>query len=128
MRASSRITAKATLLLEDQSPTLDAVIDVCLKWSRNEYAETLLRSLAPAGAEATAEAGLAVVNETLPKWGVKPELYVARDGSGLSRNDYLAPDALIGVLTSIWARSASPREVPVDAAAVGRRAARSRIA
>ena len=49
---------KATLLLEDRSPTLDAVIDVCLKWSRNEYAETLLRSLAPAGAEATAEAGL----------------------------------------------------------------------
>ena len=38
---------KATLLLEDRSPTLDAVIDVCMKWSRNEYAETLLRSLAP---------------------------------------------------------------------------------
>ena len=69
MRASSRIMRKATLLLEDQSPTLDAVIDVCLKWSRNEYAETLLRSLAPAGAEATAEAGLAVVNETLAQLG-----------------------------------------------------------
>ena len=37
--------SRATLLLEDQSPTLDAVIDVCLKWSRNEYAETMLRSL-----------------------------------------------------------------------------------
>jgi serine-type D-Ala-D-Ala carboxypeptidase/endopeptidase (penicillin-binding protein 4) len=94
--------SRATLLLEDRSPTLDAVIDVCLKWSRNEYAETLLRSLAPAGAEATAEAGLAIVTETLTQWGVKPELYVARDGSGLSRNDYLAPDALIGVLTAIW--------------------------
>ena len=92
----------ATVVLEDRSPTLDAVIDVCLKWSRNEYAETLLRSLAPAGAEATAEAGLAVVNETLQGWGIKPELYVARDGSGLSRNDYLAPDALIGVLTRVW--------------------------
>ena len=94
--------AKATLLLEDRSPTLDAVIDVCLKWSRNEYAETMLRSLAPPGTEATAEAGLAVVTETLTKWGVKPELYIARDGSGLSRNDYLAPDALTGVLTNIW--------------------------
>jgi D-alanyl-D-alanine carboxypeptidase/D-alanyl-D-alanine-endopeptidase (penicillin-binding protein 4) len=94
--------ARATLMLEDRSPTLDAVIDVCLKWSRNEYAETMLRSLAPEGAEATAEAGLTVVNETLLKWGVKPELYVARDGSGLSRNDYLAPDALIGLLTSVW--------------------------
>jgi serine-type D-Ala-D-Ala carboxypeptidase/endopeptidase (penicillin-binding protein 4) len=94
--------SRATLLLEDQSPTLDAVIDVCLKWSRNEYAETMLRSLAPAGAEATAEAGLAVVNETLLNWGVKPELYVARDGSGLSRNDYIAPEALIRLLTSMW--------------------------
>ena len=94
--------AKATLMLQDQSPTLDAVIDVCLKWSRNEYAETLLRSLAPAGNEATAEAGLTVVNETLLNWGIKPELYVARDGSGLSRNDYLAPDALIGLLTHVW--------------------------
>ena len=101
--------SRATLLLEDQSPTLDAVIDVCLKWSRNEYAETMLRSLAPAGAEATAEAGLTVVNETLLNWGVKPELYVARDGSGLSRNDYIAPEALIGLLTRIW-RDARHRE------------------
>ncbi len=90
------------MLLEDQSPTLDAVIDVCMKWSRNEYAETLLRSLAPAGAEATAEAGLAVVNETLLKWGITPALYVARDGSGLSRNDYIAPDALIALLVHAW--------------------------
>ncbi|MEO7157854.1 MAG: D-alanyl-D-alanine carboxypeptidase/D-alanyl-D-alanine-endopeptidase, partial [Vicinamibacterales bacterium] len=92
----------ATLLLEDRSPTLDAVIDVCMKWSRNEYAETLLRSLAPSATEATAEAGLAVIAEALREWGVPPELYVARDGSGLSRNDYLAPDALVTVLTRIW--------------------------
>jgi D-alanyl-D-alanine carboxypeptidase/D-alanyl-D-alanine-endopeptidase (penicillin-binding protein 4) len=96
---------KATLLLEDRSPALDAVIDICMKWSRNEYAETLLRSLAPAGAEATAEAGLAVVADTLREWGVAPELYVARDGSGLSRNDYLSPDALVAVLTRIWGDS-----------------------
>ena len=92
----------STLLLEDRSPTLDVVIDVCMKWSRNEYAETLLHSLAPAGAEATAAAGLAVVDETMLSWGIKPELYVARDGSGLSRNDYVAPDALIALLTRVW--------------------------
>ncbi len=94
--------SRTTLLLEDQSPTLDVVIDVVEKWSSNVYSETLLRSLAPAGSEATAEAGLAVVNETMLKWGVKPELYVARDGSGLSRNDYIAPDALIGLLSHMW--------------------------
>ena len=94
--------SRATLVVDDQSPTLDAVIDVCLKWSRNEYAETMLMSLAPPGAEATATAGLAVVDETLLAWGIKPEWYVARDGSGLSRNDYLAPDALITLLTRVW--------------------------
>ena len=73
-----------------------------MKWSRNEYAETLLRSLAPSRREATAEAGLAVSTRRLRQWGVAPELYVARDGSGLSRNDYISPDALIAVLTHIW--------------------------
>ncbi len=92
---------KATLLLEDRSSTLATIIDMCLKWSRNEYAETMLRSLAPAG-EATAEAGLDVLRETLSKWGIAPELYVARDGSGLSRNDYLSSDVLTRLLTAVW--------------------------
>ncbi len=92
----------ATLLLEDRSPALASIIDVCLKWSRNEYAETMLRSLAPVTGEATADDGLDVVRDTLSKWGIAPERYVARDGSGLSRNDYLSPDVLTAVLTAIW--------------------------
>ena len=92
----------ATLLLEDRSAALHSIIDVCLKWSRNEYAETMLRSLAAAGGEATADDGLAVVRDTLSNWGVAPESYVARDGSGLSRNDYLSPDVLVAVLSAIW--------------------------
>jgi D-alanyl-D-alanine carboxypeptidase/D-alanyl-D-alanine-endopeptidase (penicillin-binding protein 4) len=94
--------SKATVMLEDQSPTIGSMIDVCLKWSRNQYAETLLYSVAPPGSEATASASLASVRDTLTKWGVSADLYVTRDGSGLSRNDYLAPDALIGVLTQMW--------------------------
>jgi D-alanyl-D-alanine carboxypeptidase/D-alanyl-D-alanine-endopeptidase (penicillin-binding protein 4) len=94
--------SKATLLLEDQSAPLSSIVDVCLKWSRNDYAETLLYSLAPTLTEATAEAGLAVVRETLSSWGVSPDLYIARDGSGLSRNDYASPDAFVGLLTHMW--------------------------
>lgn len=93
---------RATLLLEDQSATLASIVDVCLKWSRNQYAETMLRSLAQVPSEATADAGLAIVRDTLSKWGVPPERYVARDGSGLSRNDYLSADVLMRVLTAIW--------------------------
>jgi D-alanyl-D-alanine carboxypeptidase/D-alanyl-D-alanine-endopeptidase (penicillin-binding protein 4) len=62
----------------------------------------MLRSIAGMPAEATAGAGLEKVNETLLQWGIPGELYVARDGSGLSRNDYVAPDALIALLTHVW--------------------------
>jgi len=91
-----------TLLLEDRSASLLEIIDTTNKWSRNLYAETLLRSLSPAGEPATSEAGLKVLTETLNDWGVSTDYYLARDGSGLSRYDYLTPDALIGVLTYMW--------------------------
>jgi len=94
--------AKATLLLEDRSASLFEIVDTTNKWSRNLYAETLLRSLSPPGAPATTEAGLQVVAETVGRWGVSGDYFVARDGSGLSRYDYLTPDALIGVLTYLW--------------------------
>ena len=92
----------AILLLEDRSSPLSAIIDANLKWSLNEYSETLLRSIAGAETEASDAAGLAKLNETLRQWGIPGELYVARDGSGLSRNDYVAPDALIALLTHVW--------------------------
>jgi D-alanyl-D-alanine carboxypeptidase/D-alanyl-D-alanine-endopeptidase (penicillin-binding protein 4) len=91
--------SRATLLLEDRSAPLAEIVDVTLKWSRNIYAETLLRSMSPPGAPATSEGGLANVNETLRRWGISPDYYIARDGSGLSRYDYLTADALIGLLT-----------------------------
>jgi D-alanyl-D-alanine carboxypeptidase/D-alanyl-D-alanine-endopeptidase (penicillin-binding protein 4) len=91
--------AKATLLVEDRSPALSELIDVTLKWSRNIYAETMLRSLSVAGTDA---GGLEALRETLGGWGIAPELYLARDGSGLSRYDFLTADALTGLLTHIW--------------------------
>ena len=94
--------SRATLLLEEQSASLTEIIDATNKWSRNLYAETLLRSLSPPGPPATTEAGLKVLRDTLRSWGVSNDYYLARDGSGLSRYDYLTPDALIGVLTYLW--------------------------
>jgi len=94
--------SRATLLVEDRSASLFEIVDVTNKWSRNLYAETLLRSLSPAGAPATTEGGLKVLAETLRSWGISGDYFLARDGSGLSRYDYLTPDALIGVLTYMW--------------------------
>jgi D-alanyl-D-alanine carboxypeptidase/D-alanyl-D-alanine-endopeptidase (penicillin-binding protein 4) len=98
--------SKATPLLEDRSAPLSEVIDVCLKWSRNLHAETMLRSIAPPGEPATSEAGLENLAETLGQWGIPPDYYLARDGSGLSRYDYLTADALIRLLTHVWKDSA----------------------
>ena len=92
----------ATLLLEDRSSPLASIIDVTLKWSRNLHAETLLRSMAPAGEPATAEGGLKNVAETLRRWGLFDDHFLSSDGSGLSRYDYLTADGLAWLLTYMW--------------------------
>lgn len=92
---------RATLLLEDRSPPLSDIIAVTLKFSRNLYAETLLRTLARPELPATAEMGLNVVRDTLRTWGIGPEYFLARDGSGLSRYNWLSPDAVMRLLTYV---------------------------
>jgi D-alanyl-D-alanine carboxypeptidase/D-alanyl-D-alanine-endopeptidase (penicillin-binding protein 4) len=94
--------SKATLLVEDKSPPVAEIIDVALKWSRNIYAETLLRSIVPDGAPKSAAAGLKEVESTLNKWGISGQYFLARDGSGLSRYDYLSADALTWLLTYMF--------------------------
>jgi D-alanyl-D-alanine carboxypeptidase/D-alanyl-D-alanine-endopeptidase (penicillin-binding protein 4) len=93
----------ATLLVEDKSPALTEIIDVTLKWSRNIYAETMLRSMSPEGKPKSAAGGLAAIEATLNEWGIFREYFLARDGSGLSRYDYLTADALTWLLTYLWA-------------------------
>ncbi|MGD9903812.1 MAG: D-alanyl-D-alanine carboxypeptidase/D-alanyl-D-alanine-endopeptidase [Vicinamibacterales bacterium] len=90
-------------LLVDESPPLVDLVDVTLKWSRNEYAEALLMALDP---EPPATAGDAVrlMRDTLSGLGVDPGGYTTRDGSGLSRNDYLSAEALVQTLTAAWER------------------------
>lgn len=93
---------KATELLVDHSPPLLDIIDVTLKWSRNEYAEALLRAVAPPDRPASDRAGLEVMNEQLRAFGIMPEHYLARDASGLSRMDLVSATAMTALLTYIW--------------------------
>jgi D-alanyl-D-alanine carboxypeptidase/D-alanyl-D-alanine-endopeptidase (penicillin-binding protein 4) len=95
--------SRATLLLEDKSPPLREIIDVTLKWSRNIYAETMLRSMAPEPSQKSTAGGLAALESTMNDWGIFREYFLARDGSGLSRYDYLSADALSWLLTYVWA-------------------------
>ena len=102
--------SKATLLLEAKSAPLRDIVDVTLKWSRNIYAETLLLSMSPEGQPKSWAGGLGAVAETLTAWGVPSESYLARDGSGLSRYDYLSAGAVASLLTHLWsdARHSEP--------------------
>jgi D-alanyl-D-alanine carboxypeptidase/D-alanyl-D-alanine-endopeptidase (penicillin-binding protein 4) len=89
-------------LIVDRSPPLSEIVDVTLKWSRNIYAETLLLTLVPRPEPATGPAGLQHLRETLRSWGIASDHYLARDGSGLSRYDYVTADAMTWLLTVMW--------------------------
>ncbi|MHB1224059.1 MAG: D-alanyl-D-alanine carboxypeptidase/D-alanyl-D-alanine endopeptidase [Gemmatimonadaceae bacterium] len=81
------------------SPPLRDVMPLLQKPSQNQIAELLLRAV---GRELTgvgsADSGQAVVERQLLAWGAQPDGFVIRDGSGLSRHDYLTPATIIRVL------------------------------
>jgi D-alanyl-D-alanine carboxypeptidase/D-alanyl-D-alanine-endopeptidase (penicillin-binding protein 4) len=93
---------RITELLVDTSPPLSEIIDVTMKWSRNIYAETLLLATSPPGEPASGVRGLRSMRETLEAWGIVPEAYLPRDGSGLSRYDYVSADMLTRLLIHMW--------------------------
>jgi serine-type D-Ala-D-Ala carboxypeptidase/endopeptidase (penicillin-binding protein 4) len=90
-------------LIVDRSPPLAEIIDVTMKWSRNIYAETLLLAIADGGEPATGSRGLERMHETLRRWAIGPAIYLSRDGSGLSRYNYVTANALTWLLTYLWA-------------------------
>jgi D-alanyl-D-alanine carboxypeptidase/D-alanyl-D-alanine-endopeptidase (penicillin-binding protein 4) len=89
-------------LIVDVSPPLSEIVDVTLKWSRNIYAESLLLSLRQHLEPATGTRALEALRDTLRSWGVFPDFYLARDGSGLSRYNYVTTQSMIWLLTYLW--------------------------
>lgn len=84
------------------SKPLREILPALLKPSQNQIAEVLLRTIGlERGGLGTADSGRKVVERQLETWGVPPSTYVIRDGSGLSRYDYLAPEALVHILDAM---------------------------
>src|SRR5437763_4029208 len=91
-------TSGDTLLRYSSKPVRE-ILPALLKPSQNQIAEVLLRTIGlERGGAGTADSARKVVERQLAAWGVPPSTYVIRDGSGLSRYDYLAPEALVHVL------------------------------
>lgn len=89
----------ARVLVTHRSPPLRELAKPLMKVSRNLYGDTLLKILGVEGAgEGTVQAGRQTMLEVLEGFGLQPGSVVISDGSGLSRYNYVTPQAIIAVL------------------------------
>ncbi|HKN66357.1 MAG TPA: D-alanyl-D-alanine carboxypeptidase/D-alanyl-D-alanine-endopeptidase [Gemmatimonadaceae bacterium] len=99
---SDSLSASGDTILTVTSKPLREILPALLKPSQNQIAEALLRTIGlERGGAGTADSGRKVVEKQLAAWGVPPSTYVIRDGSGLSRYDYLAPEAIVHILDAM---------------------------
>lgn len=89
------------------SPPLSVIGAYFMKASQNFVAETLFKTLgAVVKGQGSATAGRAAVQETLQSWGIPADAIVMRDGSGLSRYNYVTSGAIVTMLTRMWKNEA----------------------
>jgi serine-type D-Ala-D-Ala carboxypeptidase/endopeptidase (penicillin-binding protein 4) len=85
-----------------RSPPLSGIAKPLLQESINVYAEAVLRlATGPSGPRSTDQA-LDAVRARLESWDIPREAIQIVDGSGLSRRDVIAPDALVAILRRMW--------------------------
>ena len=95
---SNRGVAGAQELAKMESPPLATLLVETNQESNNLYAEVLLRSLGTGASRDSTELGLKKLKETLTALGVDPQSYSLADGSGLSRQNLVSPEAIVQTL------------------------------
>lgn len=99
--------ARADSLFITHSPPLPAIVARVEKVSQNQVAEILLKTL---GREKTDTGtyfrGRRVVGDRLLAWGADSIGFAVRDGSGLSRHNFVTPETIIRVLAAMQRDSA----------------------
>jgi D-alanyl-D-alanine carboxypeptidase/D-alanyl-D-alanine-endopeptidase (penicillin-binding protein 4) len=87
------------------SPTLAEIFPPFFKPSQNQIGEILLRTLGLERAGVgSADSGRRVIERQMVAWGVDTAGFVARDGSGLSRHDYVTPETIVKILDTMRKR------------------------
>jgi D-alanyl-D-alanine carboxypeptidase/D-alanyl-D-alanine-endopeptidase (penicillin-binding protein 4) len=98
-----------TTLFTLKSPPLSEILKALLKPSQNQIAEIFFKTL---GLEKTgvgiADSGRVLVERQLAAWGAEKDGYAVRDGSGLSRHDYVSPETIGRVLAIMRTRPEFP--------------------
>jgi D-alanyl-D-alanine carboxypeptidase/D-alanyl-D-alanine-endopeptidase (penicillin-binding protein 4) len=101
--------ARASVLYTHRSATLAEIAQPMLKNSINLYGEALLRLNAAKGVLATNDAALEGLRARMTGWGIPSDAWQIIDGSGLSRRNAIAPEALVAILQRMYDSSgASP--------------------
>jgi len=78
------------------------IIPALMKPSQNQIAEILLKTIGlERGGMGTADSARKIIGQLMLSWGVQPDGFVIRDGSGLSRHDLVSPEAIVRVLDRI---------------------------
>jgi D-alanyl-D-alanine carboxypeptidase/D-alanyl-D-alanine-endopeptidase (penicillin-binding protein 4) len=84
------------------SPSLREILPPFMKPSQNQIGEMLFKTLGrERGTAGTASAARLVVEKQLEAWGATQAGFVVRDGSGLSRYDYVSPETIVHVLAAM---------------------------
>lgn len=90
-----------TLTVIESAPFPD-VLRRMMKPSQNQMAELLFRTSGiVASGSGSLDSARAVAVRTLSAWGISASDVAYRDGSGLSRHDYLTPRAVVNVLNAM---------------------------
>jgi D-alanyl-D-alanine carboxypeptidase/D-alanyl-D-alanine-endopeptidase (penicillin-binding protein 4) len=91
-----------TTLFELRSAPLAQVLPRMTKPSQNQIAEILDKTLAlEKTGVGTADSGRRVVERQLAAWGARADGFAVRDGSGMSRRDYVSPETIVRLLDAM---------------------------
>ena len=94
--------ARLDSLVTLSSPRLREILPIFEKPSQNQIGELLFKSVAlKAVGVGRADSAQQVVGRQLVAWGAEPDGFAVRDGSGLSRHDYVSPRTLVRVLDAM---------------------------
>jgi D-alanyl-D-alanine carboxypeptidase/D-alanyl-D-alanine-endopeptidase (penicillin-binding protein 4) len=98
----SRNFSDAMPLVTHRSAPLRVLARRLMEVSQNQYSETLIKTMGAQTGDPTFEGGLKAEETVLASWGIPADGAVLRDGSGLSRYDYVTPDTLVQVLSHMY--------------------------
>ena len=95
----------SAVLYSYRSRPLAEIAQPLLKESINLYGEAVMRLNAARGVFPTNDAAIDGMRQRMDAWGIPRDAWQIIDGSGLSRRNAIAPDALVAILQRMYDRS-----------------------